>query len=260
MLARVYRYGEEYRVVWFKNGNVNCLGLDGLDGIFEGVAKPRKKDSEAVPHDEQAKLASNISRARGRVQEIALCNKWEWFGTFTLDENKQGRFDLPQYVRDLGVWIGNYNRKYNTHMRYLIIPEQHKNGAWHAHGLLSGVAADSLVINEHGYMDMPYYRNRFGYISLSAVRDTHAVARYITKYICKDIGARKSATGEHLFYASHGLQGREQLIQVTASTVPENAAGIFQNDYIASAYYHTAAEAATALGLPEPVDILGKGE
>lgn len=261
MLARLYRYGSEYRVVWFRSGNANCFGLDGLDGLFSGEEKPKKKAVETVengvenpekcPADVSEKLANNISRARGRVQEIALCNEWEWFATFTLDDAKQDRFCLRQYVHDLGVWIGNYNRKYGTRLQYIIIPEQHKDGAWHAHGLLHGVSADSLAVNEYGYMDMPYYRNRFGYISLSKIKDTHAVARYVTKYISKDIAARKGATDEHLFYSSHGLRGREQLLQVVSAPEPADGNGIYKNDYIISAYYNSEAEALAALCLPD---------
>lgn len=36
-------------------------------------------------------------------------------------------YDIDGYVRDLGVWIGNYNKKYGVKLRYVLIPEQHKD-------------------------------------------------------------------------------------------------------------------------------------
>lgn len=156
----------------------------------------------------EEKLDNNISRAKSRVLELALCNPWEYFATLTIDANKQDRYNLKDYIHDLGVWIGNYNKKYSTHLQYLIVPEQHKDGAYHAHALLMGVAPDSLVKNQYGYLDMPYYANRFGFISLDPIRDLCRTASYVTKYVTKDFAAHRQKK-EHLFYASQRLNGKE---------------------------------------------------
>lgn len=158
---------------------------------------------------------SSLSRAKTRVTELALCNPWSHFVTMTLCKEKQDRFDLKQWVKDLGNWIQNYNKKFGCKLLYLIIPEKHSDGAWHAHGLMNGLAPESLVINEHGYLDLPYYRSRFGYISFSAVKDHERVARYITKYITKDQcqTCRDMGRGAHLYYASRGLALREVVWQ-----------------------------------------------
>lgn len=177
-------------------------------------------------HDNEEKLSNNISRAKSRVTELALCNQWDFFGTLTLSEDKQNRFDLQGYIKALGNWVGNYNRKFGVHLRYIIIPEFHKNGAVHAHALFGGIAEHSLVKNEYGYLDLPYYKNRFGYISLSRVRDKRKVARYITKYITKGFCEREK--GEHLFYASRGLAEAVVIHEGIATVCDELQ---FTNDY-----------------------------
>ena len=58
-------------------------------------------------------------------------------------------------------------------------------------------------------MDMPYYFNRFGYISLSPIKNKDACAFYITKYITKDMSCRLKDAGEHLYYCSRGLNRKE---------------------------------------------------
>lgn len=193
MQCRLEKYGSSYRL----------LGMNIQ-------REPRQHHEKEI--DEEGRAASNITRARSRIRELGLCNEWEWFATFTLAEGKQDRFDLPSWVKDFGNWIQNFKRKYRcSEFAYLIIPEQHKNGAWHAHGLLHGLPPEALVRNEHGYYDLPYYRNRFGFISLGRIRDPQKVASYITKYVTKDTAATASDMnkGAHLFYASRGLKERE---------------------------------------------------
>lgn len=166
---------------------------------------------DEVERKEHERFSSSLVRARSRVRELALCNDWDFFVTLTLNKEKQDRFNLQKWVKDLGNWIGNYNKRFGAKLRYILIPELHEDGAWHAHGLMHGLAPHSLCINEHGYLDCPYYRNRFGFISLSRVKSHERVASYITKYITKDQAetCRSIGGGKHLFYASRGLQGRE---------------------------------------------------
>lgn len=164
----------------------------------------------------QGKSASNLSRTKSRVLELALCNDWQYFVTLTINGDKQDRHCLANYIKSLGVWIGNYNKKYNTKLSYLIVPEQHKDGAWHCHGLFNGVSADSLVKNQFGYLDLPYYQNRFGYISLSPVKNKNKCSTYVSKYIVKqyeNTALSGIEIGKHMFYASRGLQGK-QLVEV----------------------------------------------
>ena len=195
----IYQYGDLYKIVWNKSGITNP------NEFILNESKEKHNNSE--------KLENNIRRAKSTIIEYANCNEWEYFFTFTIDKEKQDRFDLKKYIKDLGNWIGNYNKKYNTKLQYILIPEQHHNGAWHAHGLLNGVTKDSIIINKFGYMDMPYYADRFGYISLSQIRDKRKVSFYLTKYISKDFSSRLYDSGAHLFYTSKGLKKRDICFQ-----------------------------------------------
>lgn len=231
MIGRVYRYGDSIKIIWFKHG----ICSDSLRFNY---------DTENNSYDE--KLSNNIARARGRVLEIALCNPWEWFVTLTLDGEKQDRSDLNRYIKDLGNWIGNFNRKYGCNMKYILVPELHKDGkSWHMHGLLHDVPDAALVRNEHGYWDIPYYRNRFGYISLSAVKSHEKVSRYITKYISKSMSARVEDKAKHLFYASKKLNGRELLVEGCMPILD----GAYDGDYTLSKWVSNPAEIATTMGI-----------
>lgn len=216
-ICRVEKWGDVWRLVAFRNApstrQRDQPRVHKVSHEDEGEFWERKWQEEE--EDAERRFDSSISRARSRVRELAYCNSWDYFATFTLAEEKQDRFDLRQFVKDFGNWIGNYNKKYKCSLKYIIIPERHKSGAWHAHGLLSGLAPDSLIINEHGYLDLPYYRARFGFISLSRIRDNKKTANYVTKYITKDSAATADTMQKnaHLFYASRGLKGRDILWQ-----------------------------------------------
>lgn len=185
----VVKYGNIYKFIYHKH-SYECSGLHTF------------KDNK---NTNDTKLNNNISRAKNRVFELAMCNDWQYFVTLTLNDLNIDRFNLNEAVKRFGEWVGNYNKKFNTKLKYLLVPEQHKNGAWHFHGLFSGIAPDSLIKNNYGYLDIPYFVHRFGFVSLSPIKDHNRTASYITKYVTKDMTANNVDKNKHLFYASRGL-------------------------------------------------------
>ena len=73
-------------------------------------------------------------------------------------------------------------------LMYLIVPELHKDGAIHMHGLISGKV--ELVDSGHKTNDKTIYNMpqwKYGYsTAIELTGDRQAVAKYITKYISKD--------------------------------------------------------------------------
>lgn len=202
--------------------------------IFTLPRGAKQESSLGAVNDE--KLDNNLSRARSRVFELAACNPWEYFVTLTLDPAKYDRYDLSAWRKDFAQWVRNYNRLNGCRVRYVLIPEQHKDGAWHMHGLMMGFPDGALTKNEHGYLDWLAYSRKFGWLNLGKVRSHEGVSKYITKYISKDLNARKNELGAHLFYASQGLQCALEVWNGSASpasvTVPEDA-DRYENEYCA---------------------------
>ena len=66
------------------------------------------------------------------------------------------------------------------------MPEFHKDGAIHFHGLLY-IDEKELIENDNGYLTWLRYQNRFGYISLSKILNKEKTANYISKYLSKDV-------------------------------------------------------------------------
>lgn len=241
-IATLEQWGDSYRLITtfertsrkkrYKNWTETlCCTENRIDEFFpEMYFEESPKDWTSIQISEQLEWSdrheSNLIRRRRQVREYALCNKWTYFATFTLAESKANRFDLGSFYKRFGEWVGNYNKRFGTSLKYLIIPEQHKNGAWHAHGLLAGVATDSIITNKYGYLDMPYYAQRFGFISLSPVRNNEAAAKYITKYITKETDCTALEKNRKGYLHSRGLA---KAVRISECVVPDDFPSAWSN-------------------------------
>ena len=146
---------------------------------FEELIENPKKGSKNTE-----KLSNNITRAKTTIREYALCNKWDFWCTFTINPRKYNRYHLDDYIKDFTEFIHNYNRRKEEKCRYLFIPEQHKDGAWHIHGFISGIAETDIYINKFGYFAWKQYEEKFGFISMTKLDDDiERLASYCLKYI-----------------------------------------------------------------------------
>lgn len=180
------------------------------------------RDREEQQHND-VKLDSNFSRARSMVLQYALCNPWDYFFTGTLDRQKLDRYDLDTYASRLMQFIRDKRKKYEAKFQVLLVPERHKDNAWHIHGLIYGLPDSVLApfappaprhLIEGGFFNWPDYMNKFGFCSLAPIRDPVATAFYITKYVSKDLSRRSGDLGKHLYFHSRPLRKAEKASDV----------------------------------------------
>ena len=200
-LYSIHQFREDvYKVVMFK-------GVRDPDRIFA-------RDHEEENHYD-TKLNEAFCRARSMVLQYALCNTWDYFFTGTLDEKKFNRYDLDKYQAKLSQFIRDKRKAYGSQIQFLLIPEHHKDGAWHIHGMLAGLP-DSVLRKFHypepkslvnsAYLNWPDYQKKFGFCSLAPIKNPVATAFYITKYISKDMSRRAGDLGKHLYFHSRPLK------------------------------------------------------
>lgn len=190
----------------------NALRTKGIEDVDQHTRKGSVSD---------VKSDNNISRAKNRVFELALCNPWNIFLTFTLDPKKYNHNDLGKFRKDLSQFVRDYNKKYGLAIKYLLIPEEHKKGGWHMHGFLMGLPNEHLRLftlseklpkyireklkSGQAVYEWEPYRKKFGFCDLEVVKDQFAVSAYVTKYITKDLDRTVRESGAHLYYCSQGL-------------------------------------------------------
>ena len=190
---------------------------------------PEKEKKVVRPIGER--LAASLSRTKSRILELALCNEFTFFCTFTQDSEKVcSRFDLAAFRKDLAQFVRNQNRGRKVKIQYLLIPERHKDGAWHMHGLFSGLEIGKDLAEFTLSDRLPHkirkclksgqkvynwgkIAKKFGFFTATEIKSHTAVSRYITKYVTKEVAEQGLEEGRHLFFASQGLKGRETLIK-----------------------------------------------
>ncbi len=160
------------------------------------------------------KLSNNLSRAKNMVREYVLCNTWDWWCTFTIDPQKYDRHNLDSFIKDFAKFLNNYNGykcPVEYKVKYLLVPEQHKDGAWHLHGFIKGIKPQDLYVNQYGYYTWKQYEKKFGFISMDRIKNLDKASSYILKYMTKDTNKNVTGLNRHLYYASHGLEKAVEL-------------------------------------------------
>lgn len=255
-----YAYGDTVKIVYIKcarrlekpftgfyDTEPEKRAIPKIIGCSEYFPLVRLCTLDDVRKCENARFSQSISRTKSRVFELAACNEFQHFCTFTQDEKLRDRFDLSDFRKDFAQLVRNINRGRETKIKYLLIPEKHKNGAWHMHGLLSGLQPDDLrpfelteniperlkkmIRGGTAVYDWTRYRRAFGYFTCTEIESREACAKYVTKYISKDLQKTVRKGGEHLFFASQGLKGRKTLIKNCADPCPVEKWD-FENDFI----------------------------
>lgn len=173
-----------------------------------------------------------MTRAKNKIYYIARSNVWEWFVTLTLDQKKINRYDYGLLSRKVRKWLEHLRERKAPDMYYLIVPERHKDGAWHFHALIGGSTGLKFVesghFDESGNTIYNFENWKFGFSTATKVQDTARVSSYIAKYVTKSLV--EETRGLHRFWASKNCQRAE--VERYLVEGPDRA------EYVQSLYEH----------------------
>lgn len=105
--------------------------------IEDGWEAEKKKisDRHLAYADEENERSKR--RARANIHDLSLCSGFEWFVTLTLSAAEIDRYDYDTVIKKLGTYCSN--RVQRNGLRYILVPERHKDGAIHFHGFFAGL-------------------------------------------------------------------------------------------------------------------------
>lgn len=156
----------------------------------ENFTKSHVDENRTEEAEEHSKNVS-LSATKNRIYNIARSNVWEWFITLTFDRNKVESSDYDIVIYKLHKFLSNLQQRKCPDMKYLIVPELHKDGEhYHFHGLISNV--DNLRFCFSGHFDEennPVYNIldwSYGFTTATRIQDSQRASSYITKYVTKD--------------------------------------------------------------------------
>lgn len=144
------------------------------------VTEPDKEDSIRISR----------SRTINKIYDIARSNTWDWFFTLTFNPDKVDSLNYTVVVKKLSDWLKNMRKKCPD-MKYIVVPEQHKSGRWHFHGLFADVNEmdfiDSGRVSESGKVVYNVGNYKLGWSTATKIEDNHRASSYMCKYITKDL-------------------------------------------------------------------------
>lgn len=115
------------------------LGID-LHGKFRDHVSPEcLREAQAVK-DETNKNRS-MRRARTKCRDYVLANSdLDMMITLTINGEMLSRYNYAEIIKKVSVWLGN--RVKRNGLKYVLVPERHKDGAIHFHGFVNSKAVD----------------------------------------------------------------------------------------------------------------------
>lgn len=161
--------------------------------------EPRKRSYDVSPKgealDEERSKASSRARAKASVRDIALCNRFDWFFTWTLSKDAVNRYDAELVGKKVRTFLRNASFRKN--FSYVCVPELHKDGGIHFHGLCNlGDVAVSRAVSPYTSDPLftktgqPIYNMtdwKFGFSTCIPIDENYErTVNYLVKYISKD--------------------------------------------------------------------------
>ena len=140
--------------------------------------------------DSERSLACSISRTINNIYSISRSNDWEYFVTLTFNPKKVNSFDYDEVSKKLSQWIKNFKRRYAPDLKYIFVPELHKSGRFHFHGLIANIGSLDLIDSGKKSKGKVIYNlgnYKLGFSTATEIVDIKKTCSYFTKYITKDL-------------------------------------------------------------------------
>lgn len=180
-------------------------------------------EEENSGDNSETNLDRSMRRARAMVRRLALANEFKYFVTLTLDASKVDRYDPKAIIRKLNSWANNQVERKG--LCYVLVPEAHKDGAWHFHGFFNDALpmVDSGTIKIAGSKkprkprskaERERWLNEGGHIvyncpawsmGFSTAMELWGDYRQAVAYVCKYIGKDSQRPAGRWYYSGGGL-------------------------------------------------------
>lgn len=155
----------------------------------------KKENKERTQQAIDLSIRQSMNRTKNSIWQIALSNKWEYFVTFTFNPKIVKSDDYEECVFYMSQWLKNAKYRCSPDMKYLIVPEYHKDKKkFHFHALMSNIQGITLVDSGYRTNNKIIYNianYHLGYttaIPVDSDKDgQNKTCGYMLKYITKDL-------------------------------------------------------------------------
>lgn len=150
---------------------------------------------------------------RRRIKGYAFSNNFRWFVTLTFNPEKVDSSNYETAKNTLLKWCRRMRDRHKQ-FDYLIIPELHKSGAVHFHGLLGDIHAHfeeaanpktGEPIIRHNRQVYNLTEWEYGFSDCEEIESPERAASYITKYVTSALLTDKQMYHKKRYFNSQGL-------------------------------------------------------
>ena len=179
------------------------------------ISKSKERTQKQIEHS----IESSVNRTINQIYMLSRANRWDYFITLTIDLQKLDSTDFNLISEKLNIWTNNLKKRYAPDLKYIIVPELHKDKRkWHFHGLFANIGKMSLDFSGkvcigkyiYDYVQKPFATKiyniplwKYGFSTATVIRDPSRASSYITKYVTKDLC--RVLPNQHRYLASQNV-------------------------------------------------------
>lgn len=171
------------------------------------------RETETSDKAQEERTRRQVYAIRRRIRGYAFSNNFRWFVTLTFNPEKVDSSDYETAKNTLLKWCRRMRDRHDR-FDYLIIPELHKSGAVHFHGLLGDIPAHFVgalnpktgkPIIRHDRQVYNLTEWEYGFSDCEEIESPERAASYITKYVTAALLTDKKMYNKKRYFNSQGL-------------------------------------------------------
>lgn len=193
-------------------------GINRTRASSEQIDRNTRTHNDVDDEELQKKRAlEQAFRTKRKIKYYCQSNDFNLFWTLTLDDAKVNARNYTYSRQRLQAWLKYQREKYGK-FDYLFVPELHKSGRIHFHGVTGKLSPpllearypkSSRLIKKKGVQIYNAENWGNGFSTVSKIQSREKSASYITKYITKELIEMPSAFHQPRYFVSRGLKQPE---------------------------------------------------
>ncbi|WP_142427671.1 rolling circle replication-associated protein [Enterococcus durans] len=204
--AKIVRFGGHVEITRYGTNRSRAPTTETNQNIISKI-----NDSEEA---KKQRTLQQAYRIKHKIKYYCQANDFDLFWTLTFNDSKVNAKNYPYSKQKLQAWLKYQREKYGK-FGYLFIPELHKSGRVHFHGVTESFAPplvearypkNNRLIKKNGIQIYNAETWKNGFSTVSKIENKEKSANYITKYITKELINTPSAYHQPRYFVSRGLR------------------------------------------------------
>lgn len=216
--TKVTDFGTYREITYFHTSQVRKAKSDEHKG-------GRNENSIISDEAQEERTKAQHYKIKRKIRHYILANDFQFFVTFTIDPQKGNSLDYDTAKSILLKWCET-QRKMKGKFDYIFIPEFHKSGRVHFHGVLGNCNFELIeavnpktgkVLKRSGRQVYNLPAWKYGFTDVEIIEDKERTSSYMTKYVTKELMSNKEMFGKKRYFPSRGLKVPEITFENRAS-------------------------------------------